>query len=266
MAVKVVAILVALVLALASVMPAVHAQGAPPASPADLLRDGNTAATAGDWLQVSQLVDPLLRGQLPAADLAEAHRLAGLAAFFLLRRLDAENHFVAYLRIDLDGQLDPALYPPEVLTFFNDLKAKYNAELKARRPKLKRSWLVTFVPVLAQRQNGEPTKGYVIGGVLGVFLVANLTSAIVLRSWCTRVTGDAGSSLTCDDKGNDHYGSAPTLRAINAIGGVGAIFTYVYSVYDGVKNYRRRTREQSIQPFVTSTKHGESLFGVAGVF
>ncbi len=261
MAVRVVALLVALALA----MPTAHAQDTA-GSPADVLRSGNSAATAGDWLQVSQLVDPLLRGQLPPGDLAEAHRLAGLAAFFQGRRLDAENHFVAYLRIDLDGQLDPALYPPEVVTFFNDLKAKYSAELKARRPKQRRYWFLTFIPIAAQWQNGETTKGIVIGSAIGVFLAANLTSALVLRSWCTRVTGDAGSSLTCDDRGNNHYGSAPTLRVINAIGGVGAILTYAYSVYDGVKNYRRRTREQSMQPFVSTTVHGESLFGVAGVF
>lgn len=265
MALRAIARLGALLVALAVAMPAVHAEGQAP-SAADTLRDGNTAATAGDWLQVSQLVDPLLRGQLPPADLAEAHRLAGLAAFFQLRRLDAENHFVAYLRIDLDGQLDPALYPPDVVTFFTDIKAKYNAELKARRPKQRRSWLLTFVPYFAQRQNGESAKGAVITGVLGVFLVANLTSALVLRSWCTRVIGPEGSSLTCDDKGSDHYGSAPTLRVINAVGGVGAILTYAYSVYDGVKNYRRRTREQSMQPFVSTTAQGESLFGVAGIF
>lgn len=259
MAVRAIALLVALAIA----APAVHAQ---PLTPAQVLAEGNGLATSGDWLKVSQLVDPLLRGQLPTADLAEAHRLAGLAAFFLGRRGDAETHFVTYLRIDLDAQLDPGLYPPEVVTFFNDLKAKYNAELKARRPKQKRRWYLTLLPPLGQWENGEKTKAVIIGGTLGVFLAANITSAIMLRSWCTRVTGDEGSSLTCDDKGNDHYGSAPTLRAINVIGGVGAILTYAYGVFDGVKNYRRRSREQSMQPFVTSTASGESLFGVAGIF
>jgi len=262
MAVRLVAILVAA--ALVAAVPGVHAEGAPP-TPADVLREGNTAATSGDWGQVSRLVDPLLRGQLPPADLAEAHRLAGLAAFFQGRRLDAENHFVAYLRIDLDAQLDPALYPPEVVTFFTDIKAKYNAELRARRPKQTRRWYLTLLPPLGQWENGEKTKAVVIGGVFGAFLVANITSAIMLRSWCKRVSDTGGSSLTCDE-GGDHYGSAPTLRAINVIGGVGAIFTYAYGVYDGVKNYRRRTREQSMQPFVSTTAHGESLFGVAGSF
>ncbi len=266
MAVRTFASVLALAFGLAIVVgcPPVHAQG--PAQPADVLREGNAAATAGDWLMVSQLVDPLLRGELPASDLAEAHRLAGLAAFFQGRRLDAENHFVAYLRIDLDGQLDPALYPPEALTFFSDIKAKYNAELKARRPKQKRYWLATLVPVLAQAQNGERTKGFIIGGVLVAFVAANLTSVLVLRSWCTRVTGDNGSSITCDNNASDHYSSAPTMRVINAVSGVGAILTYAYGVYDGVKNYRRRTRERSMQPFVSSTTHGDALLGVAGSF
>ncbi len=265
---RVIALVVALVLA----CPVVHAQGPgqaqgqPPWQPADVLREGNTAATAGDWLMVSQLVDPLLRGQLPASDLAEAHRLAGLAAFFQGRRLDAENHFIAYLRIDLDGQLDPALYPPEALTFFGDIKAKYNAELRARRPRQRRTWLLTLVPPFAQVQNGERTKAFIIGGVLAGFVVANVTSFLVLRSWCTRVTGDNGSSLTCDDNASDHYSSAPTMRVINAVSGVGAILTYAYGVYDGVKNYRRRTRERSTQPFVSSTTHGDALLGVAGSF
>ncbi|HET7503254.1 MAG TPA: hypothetical protein VFK02_19675, partial [Kofleriaceae bacterium] len=87
-----------------------HAQSTPATSAA--LRDGNTAAMAGDWQRVAQLVNPLLRQELSIPDLAEAHRLAGLAAFFQLRSADAEAHFLAYLRIDLDGRLDPALYPP----------------------------------------------------------------------------------------------------------------------------------------------------------
>jgi hypothetical protein len=83
--------------------------GQPGRAPSDVLRDGNTAALAGDWQRVADLVDPLLREQLPVADLAEAHRLAGIAAFFAQRAASAEQHFVTYLRIEPDGRLDPAL-------------------------------------------------------------------------------------------------------------------------------------------------------------
>src|SRR6185295_19835054 len=107
----------------------------------------------------STLVDPLLRQQLPPGDLAEAHRLAGIAAFFAQRNTDAETHFLAYLRIDLDGRLDPALYPPDVVAFFNDVASRHAAELRAQRAALpKRSWWLTLLPPLGQRQNGDRTK------------------------------------------------------------------------------------------------------------
>lgn len=237
----------------------------PPTTPADALRDGNAAATAGDWATVSRLVDPLLRQQLPPADLAEAHRLAGLSAFFQERRAEAEEQFLAYLRIDLDGQLDPALYPPEVILFFNDVKAKHTAELRARRPRPRRWFALNLVPAAGQFQNGERTKGIVIGGLFASFAITNVTSFLLLRSWCTRVTGDGGSSLTCDDT-KDRAQVASTLRAINIASGVGLILTYAYGVYDGVRGYRRRSRERAVQPYVTASSDHDAFIGVAGSF
>jgi hypothetical protein len=115
-----------------------HAQ--PGATTSDLLREGNTAALAGDWQRVADLVGPLLQHPLAQADLGEAHRLAGLAAFFRQRSDDAESHFLAYLRIELDGTLDVALYPPEVVTFFSDVASRHAAELRALRTRRKRTW------------------------------------------------------------------------------------------------------------------------------
>jgi hypothetical protein len=227
-------------------------------TPADRLRDGNTAAAQGDWQKVSQLVDPLLKGQLSQADLGEAHRLAGIAAFFQSRRDAAEQHFLAYLRIDLDGRLDPALYPPEVVNFFNDVRSLHDAELRKRRPKGRRYWVLNLIPPGGQIQNGDKTKAYVIGGLLGAFAITNVTSFLVLRSWCNEVSGSGGSSVTCDE-GGDHSSSAQTLRVINIASGIGMILTYGYGVYDGVKGYRRT---ETVQPFVAPANGG----GVVGVF
>lgn len=229
---------------------------AQPAS--DVLRDGNAAATAGDWTTVDKLVQPLLAQQLASPDLAEAHRLAGLAAFFRGDKPTAEIHFLEYLRIDLDGQLDPSLYPPDAITFFVDVKAKHSAELRARRKQPKRYWIVSLIPGFAQAQNGERTKGFIVGGLVGGFLVGNLTSYFVLRSWCTQ------NGLTCDDP-KDRASAASSLRTINIATGIGLILSAAYGVYDGVKGYRRNTREQHIQPFVTQTAR-ESFIGVAGSF
>ena len=205
-----------------------------------------------------------LRAQLSASDRAEAHRLAGLAALFQGRRLDAEEHFLTYLRLDLDGQLDPALYPPEAITFFTEVRARHEAELRARRPKQKRYWVLNLLPPWGQFQNGERTKGFVVGGLLAGFVAANVTTYLVLRSWCTEVRGDGGLSVTCDD-GTDRTSRAEQLQSVNLATGIGVFAMYAYGVYDGVKGYRRTTRERRLQPFVT-TSPTSSFVGVAGTF
>jgi hypothetical protein len=82
----------------------------------------------------------------------------------------------------------------------------------------------------------------------------------VLRSWCSHVSGDLGESSTCD-KGGEHASSAATLRGLNITAGVGLIVTVAYGVYDGVRGYRRDTRERALMPYATST-NGSALVGL----
>jgi len=259
--------------------PGAPAPGAPaPRTPSDALREANDAAAAGDWARVSALVDPLLaplldprfdprlapspsRGALPPADLAEAHRLSGIAAFYQQRRNAAEAHFLAYLKIDLDGRLDPALYPPEVVGFFDEVRTKHQAELRARRPKARRYWLLNLIPPGGQIQNREIGKAWVIGSLLGAFVVGNVTTYLVLRSWCTQVSGDRGSSVTCDE-GTDHARTASTLRVLNIVSGVGLIATYFFGAYDGAAGYRRQT---PARPYLAGVAGG-GMVGIAGAF
>jgi hypothetical protein len=255
--------------------PSMPAPSAPaPRTPSDALREANDAAAAGDWARVSALVDPLLdsrfdprlapspwRGALPPADLAEAHRLSGIAAFYQQRRDAAEAHFLAYLKIDLDGRLDPALYPPEVVGFFDEVRTKHQAELRARRPKARRYWLLNLIPPGGQIQNREIGKAWVIGSLLGAFAVGNVTTYLVLRSWCTQVSGDRGSSVTCDE-GTDHARAASTLRVLNIISGVGLIATYFFGAYDGAAGFRRQT---PVRPYLAGGAGG-SMIGIAGAF
>ena len=231
-----------------------------PSDPAIALREANAAATAGDWARVAAYVEPLLAQSLERTDLAEAHRLAGIAALYAQppRRDIAERHFLEYLRIDLDGQLDPSLYPPEVITFFSDVRARHAAELRARRPKTKRYLVLNLLPPWGQFQNGERTKGIVLGSMLGVFLTANVASYLVLRSWCTKLNGMNGTSAGCDETTNRND-SAETLRRINITAGVGLIITYVYGVYDGVRGYGRTRREPTLMPYATSTNTSATL-------
>jgi hypothetical protein len=241
------------------------ARAQPGVATSGVLREANAAALAGDWPRVAELVDPLLQHALPVADFAEAHRLAGLAAFFQTRSRDAEAHFLAYLRLDLEGRLDPALYPPDVVAFFNDVASRHAAELRAlHAPLRRRVWWYTLVPPVGQIQNGDRTKAYVLGGVLGALLITNLTTYAYLRAWCDHTDGRAGGGLTCDD-GHDFTSAANKLRPVNIASGIGFWVVYVYSVCDGIRGYRRVSREQTLQPFAAISA-GTSVFGLAGRF
>lgn len=248
---------VRILLALAVLVRVAAAQ--PGIDPGAALRDANAAATAGEWDRVSQEVEPLLARQLAPADLAEAHRLAGLAAYFHKQNDLAEAHFLAYLRIDLQGHLDPALYPPEVVSFFDDVRVRHAAELRARTPHMRSHWYLTLVPYAAQEQNGERTKGIVLASLVGAFAITNITSYLVLRSWCH----DTGS--VCDATGTDHYRAAQRLQTVNVIAGMGLLATYLYGVYDGVSGYRRHAREQAVAPYATPTNDG-AVLGITGSF
>ena len=95
--------------------------------------------------------------------------------------------------------------------------------------------------------------------------MGSITSYAILSSWCTRVIGDGGASVTCDDD-RDRRQVATQLRAINLVASVGVLLTYAYSAYDGVKGYRRVTRERAMQPYATITPDRDAFFGVAGTF
>lgn len=225
------------------------------------LREANSAATAGDWERVQALIRPLLDPSQGAAatDTAEANRLEGLSLFFTTPppHAYAEQFFVAYLKYDLEGRLDPALYPPEVVNFFNEVRQRHQAELVVLRPHAKRYWPLMLLPPVAQFQNGDRVKGIIVGSALGVFLATNITTYFVLRSWC-HTTGN-----TCDSSGKNHYRSAETLSNLNVLSGIGFIATYAFGVWDGVRGYRRRSIE--LAPYVSSTTES-TVLGFTGAF
>lgn len=235
------------------------------ADTASSLRDANAAALAGDWATVARLVDPLFAQSLAKPDLAEAHRLAGVAACAQQRTTDAETHFVAYLRIDLDGSLDPALYPPDLIACFVNVRKNHEAELRALRPSTHRYVILNLLPPAGQFQNGDRTKGIVIGALLGTSIAVNLTTYFVLDSWCTQTTANGRTSATCDSPTSNHYHAATDLRWVNITAGVTAILTYAYGVYDGVTRYREHTRELQFEPYASATSTG-SFIGIAGSF
>ncbi len=197
---------------------------------ASALATAGAAAAIGDWAAVDATLAPLQRPDvtLSTADRAELLRLSGLAAYFGGRLDQADRAWLAYLRLDLDGRLDPSTVPPEAITYFESVRSRHGAELRALRPRPKparRWWVLNFVPPVGQVQNREPGHAFWIGGAIVGTLALNLTSYGVLRAWCDEI------DRTCDG----HERTARTLRVVNIAAGVAAIGAYAYGVIDGFR-------------------------------
>jgi hypothetical protein len=271
------ALAVAAIAALLAAPSLARAAGPAPGAPAaaDLLVDAGAALSAGDHARAASLAERVARDQGPIAraDRAEAWRILGLAQHALGRRSDAARSFYAYLRLDPDARLDPALVPPQVLSFFEEVRAQHAAELAALRPRPRRKptlWL-NFVPLGGQWQNGDRTKMWILGSAGLLLAGANITSYAMLRSWC----GSPGRSSTCDEgePGQpgyvNHADAARRMQAINIVSGVGLLALYTYSVVDGLYGYRQ-WRQDERDPGGVSVGVGAAgdslLFTVAGGF
>lgn len=216
--------------------------GAAAHTAAAILRDAAAALDAGAHQRAADLARGVVANpDVPETDRAEAWRLYGLASFFLEQHADAEQAFLAYLKLEIDGRLDPALVPPEAIVFFEDVRARHAAELRKYRPapERRRYRALNLLPPAGQFQNGHTRKGWVLAGVGGLALATNVGTYLVLRSWCDESTG------VCKSGGESRAGAARGLRAINTATGVLLIGAAVYGVVDGFLYYRPNRQRPS---------------------
>lgn len=252
--------LMALVLSVASPVMAGPDVGDTPVDPyaptGDPIAAAAEALEAGDYDVAARtagaIADDLSQSE---QDRAEAWRIVGLSRFFLGERQRAEAAFLAYLRIDLDAHLDPALVAPEAIVFFEDVRARHAAELDALRPPAEetRSLWINFLPAGGQFQNGETGKAWILLGGVTVFAATNLTTYALARRNCDE------QMKTCDDPD-----TARALKAVNIISGAAAIGLYAYSVIDGYRGYRAHQREQEARIRIGLTGGDQSVGLVIG--
>jgi len=242
--------LTALALAIAG---PVAAQPSEPVGPVERLAAAAAAAEEGAWDRVERLAAPVA-GTVATGERAEAHRLLGLAAYHTQRLEQAEAHFLAYLKLDLDGRLDPSLYAPELVAFFENVRATHAAELRALRPRPRRAALLNLLPPAGQFQNRQPVKGWILGGLGAGLLATNLTTYVVLDRWCS--DGDR----TCERDGRSRSSTARTLVDVNYWSGIALIGLYTYGVLDGFRHYRRNPHV-TITPVTFSDGTGVAIRG-----
>ena len=162
---------------------------------------------------------------LGRTDRAEAWRLRGLSLYFLERPTDAESALVQYLEHEPDAHLDPALFPPDAVVFFEDVRARHAGRiaLKRPRPTKRRYAALNFLPPLGQVQNNDVTGAWIVGGTGAALVGVNVTTYFMLRGNCSR------SDLTCDYDAS----TADALRTANLLSALALVGWYAYGVYDG---------------------------------
>jgi len=173
-----------------------------------------SAYDAGEYETAEARLRALLDRDPPIANQAlviEIHKYLGATLMFLGRRTDAEKQFETLLRLDPDYELDPVLFPTDILDTFYKVKlgiadelaaikkkkadeaAKATAEKEARKADLKKKIIEASKPVylsssklvrhpivalvpfgVGQLQNGQALKGFLFMGGEAGLLAANI--------------------------------------------------------------------------------------------
>src|SRR5262249_10456263 len=112
----------------------------------------------GDYAAASALLRPLVDAGVftDATERNEALRLYGVASFLEGRRGDAEGAFTALLVHDATAHLEVALYPPDVVSFFDAIRARREAELLRAAHRARKHFVLTLIPFgVGQFQNNQ---------------------------------------------------------------------------------------------------------------
>jgi hypothetical protein len=219
------------------------------------LRSAGQALLDGEYAKARDLAEPATRAASAPAR-AEAFRVLGLAEFGLGEREGAEAALLAYLKLVPDAHLDPALYPPEMLVFFEDVRARHAGELLIVKPRplKKKTAVLNLVPPFGQIQNGDTGRAWLFGSAELAFLSVNVTTWAMLRS-------DCADDLTCQ-----HSDRSRTLRTVNLISGALFLATYAAGVIDGFIGYPTSVEERPAQRLGFVPVTGGGVATVAGHF
>jgi len=123
-----------LLLAVLTLAVAVHAQGLQAPSPDAELSGIQSEFDYGKFGPVLEHADARIdHGGMEESELISLHKYAGLAAFNLNLRSQAQRHFEALLRLDPDFALDPFAVPPPAIEFLDRIRNAIAPELSHLR-------------------------------------------------------------------------------------------------------------------------------------
>jgi hypothetical protein len=223
----------------------------PPSTPAAALRRGLEAFEYGQHAAAVAVLRPLIEGELlGGADRLQALRAYAVSQFLLGQRGAANGAFLLLLQGDANARLDPALVPPEAISFFEEVRVRNRAAIaRVVRAQRLSAW-PNLLPPLGQFQNRQPAKGWLVLGLEVGALALNLSTYFVARSM-------PGADGTVESESR-----FTTVKTLNSVGLLLVAGVVVYGIVDGFYYYRARAAlDTALAPSVTQGGGGLSVGG-----
>jgi len=226
-------------------------QPSPSGMPWQLLEKARQSYEYGDFRGVIAFVRAALSQEMEESLVQDAYMLLGLCSYLLHEYSEAKDAFTSLLLRVPDYRLDPVLVPPNIITFFEELKVALKDRLdpirarletqpardKPKTPKARvvevryerHQWAYNFLPFgVGQFQNGHTAKAYGLLGSQAAMLALNLASYL--------------SIITLSDADGYYTKSkADTARGLQVTQYVSAgafLGLWLYGVIDGLVYYQ----------------------------
>ena len=221
--------------------PATNAAATPAAASPELqaaqaLDKARAAYEYGDMELVAETARQVAEGRVHPTPVqrAQALRLLGIALYLTGRPEGAESAFLELLRLRPNVRLDPTNTRPDVISFFETVRAQHYEEIqRAVRDRPGKHFILSLLPPAGQLQNGNRTRALMIGAVEVLSLGVAIGTYAQLRSWVR----------DSDQTFPGHTSDAQTLKTLNNVAvGVFAA-TVIVGIIDGVANFNRDSNE-----------------------
>lgn len=182
----------------------------------------------GDIDEVVEWSRRITEGGLAPTPQERAHalRYLGIGLFLTGRSEGAETAFFELLRLRAESRLDPKTTRPDVVAFFEQVRARHAEEIRiAARANRTKFFLWNFIPPIGQLQNGDRARGITVGAIE----LISLGSAAGTFAWLRQNERPGHTYLDPNQ--------AKSLRTVNYIAVAALVATYVFGVIDGIAHY-----------------------------
>ena len=155
----------------------------------------------------------------------QALRFLGIGLFLTGRTEGAETAFFELLRQKPDARLDPTHTRPDVVAFFETVRARHATEIEQARPS--KYFVLALLPPVGQFQNGDRGRGITLAAIEAVSLGLAIGTYVQLRAWRN----------PANDTFPGHTDDARSLKILNNISvGIFAA-TVAVGIIDGIANF-----------------------------